>query len=131
MYFSKNVVCQGPTVRPIDWEAAGAGAGELDLATVTTGWPARVTTQAEQDYCRARWPDGAERTSLWSSPPPGFTLGSAGWSRALNRERIARKPAPIGYCAQRVNDWGGFPKRRDVRERVMGDAGIEPATFCV
>jgi hypothetical protein len=58
MYFSKNVVCQGPTVRPIDWEAAGAGAGELDLATVTTGWPARVMTQAEQDYSRARWPDG-------------------------------------------------------------------------
>ncbi len=58
MCYSKNLVARGREIRPIDWEAAGWGAGELDLATLSAGWPDRVVAEGEQVYREARWPAG-------------------------------------------------------------------------
>jgi aminoglycoside phosphotransferase (APT) family kinase protein len=45
----------------IDWESAALAPGEIDLATLTEGkgWPVELVHRCEQEYCRARWPEGA------------------------------------------------------------------------
>jgi hypothetical protein len=42
-------------VYPVDWESAGVALGEIDLVTLTAGWPKRLTRSCQQEYCRARW----------------------------------------------------------------------------
>jgi hypothetical protein len=37
-YFPGNILLVGDNVYPVDWETAGIGPGELDLAAVTWGW---------------------------------------------------------------------------------------------
>ena len=46
---------------PIDWERAGVGPGEVDLACLTTGWHDEMIALCVKSYCRARWPRGAPR----------------------------------------------------------------------
>jgi hypothetical protein len=46
-------------VYPIDWESAAVAAGEIDLASLTEGWPAGYARQYERAYRKARWPNGA------------------------------------------------------------------------
>ena len=43
---------------PIDWESAALAAGEIDLASLTSGWDADLAALCEQEYCLARWPEG-------------------------------------------------------------------------
>jgi hypothetical protein len=45
----------------IDWETAGVGAGELDLAFMTVGWPAALRRWCADAYVTSRWPAGAPR----------------------------------------------------------------------
>jgi phosphotransferase family enzyme len=56
---SNNIMCDGATVYPVDWESAAVAAGEIDLASLTWGWSAEIIQDCEQEYQRARWPDGA------------------------------------------------------------------------
>ena len=49
----------------VDWESAGAGPGEIDLATLLARWPQEEAREAEAAYVGARWPDG---------PPDSFAL---------------------------------------------------------
>ncbi len=58
-YYPKNVLLCGGAVCPVDWESAAVAAGEIDLATLTEGWPAEAVAQCEEAYARARWPGGA------------------------------------------------------------------------
>jgi hypothetical protein len=54
--FPSNVLVADSDVFFIDWETAGIGPGELDLATLTIGgWPPRVRRMCERAYARARW----------------------------------------------------------------------------
>jgi len=59
-YYPNNVLIQNSQVIAIDWESAGIGAGEIDLAALTQGeWPAEIIRECELEYQRARWPEGA------------------------------------------------------------------------
>jgi aminoglycoside phosphotransferase (APT) family kinase protein len=59
----QNVLVARGVVCPVDWESAAWGAGEVDLAALTDGWPEDVVRACASAYQQARWPDG---------PPPGF-----------------------------------------------------------
>jgi hypothetical protein len=57
-YYPHNILLQRGRIRPVDWETAAIGAGEIDLATLTEGWSRDVASRCERAYQRARWPDG-------------------------------------------------------------------------
>jgi aminoglycoside phosphotransferase (APT) family kinase protein len=63
-YYSQNVFFREGIVYPVDWEMAAVAAGEIDLATLTDGWPADMAQEFEREYQRARWPQGAPRDFL-------------------------------------------------------------------
>lgn len=80
--------------RPIilDWESAGVGLGELDLAALLARWPEEEAREAEAAYVRARWPQGA---------PDSFptTLRAARLHALI---RILHRQLPDGRDTRRV-----------------------------
>ena len=58
-YYSQNILYHRNAVYPVDWESAAIAVGEIDLATLTEGWPANDIEEMATEYWRARWPDGA------------------------------------------------------------------------
>ncbi len=58
-YFAHNVLSERGVICPVDWEDAAIAAGEIDLATLTQGWPGKIVKQLEVEYQRARWPKNA------------------------------------------------------------------------
>jgi Phosphotransferase enzyme family len=56
--YPPNVLITGSAVIPVDWEWAGAGAGELDLAALVDGWPDSTSSACIADYQRTRWSSG-------------------------------------------------------------------------
>jgi hypothetical protein len=65
-YFGNNVVDQSGLSRPIDWQSAAIGAGEIDLASLTNSWINPVAERCEREYVRSRWrnlpPDSFKET---------------------------------------------------------------------
>jgi aminoglycoside phosphotransferase (APT) family kinase protein len=57
-YYSENVLESNDEIVPVDWESAALGAGELDLAALTFGWPEPQAVEACNAYACARWNDG-------------------------------------------------------------------------
>jgi hypothetical protein len=57
-FYPLNVLYHRGAIYPIDWESAAVAAGEIDLATLTEGWPPEVARSCEVEYRRTRWPDG-------------------------------------------------------------------------
>jgi hypothetical protein len=57
-YYPHNVLVRGGRVLPVDWESAAIGAGEIDLAALTEGWPPAAVRRSKEAYCQSRWPDG-------------------------------------------------------------------------
>lgn len=58
-FYPKNVMVSQSQIRPVDWESAALGAGEIDLATMTEGWPSGRIRTCVRQYVRSRWADGA------------------------------------------------------------------------
>lgn len=58
-YYPNNILARAGSVYPVDWESAALAAGEIDLASLTEGWPEDTVQECERAYQRARWPDGA------------------------------------------------------------------------
>lgn len=99
-FYPQNVLVRGNEIYPVDWESAAVGAGEIDLAMLTEGWPEEVIRSCTQAYCLARW-SGApspefERRLLasrlysefrWLGSRPGWTAYPRGQARfaALRR----------------------------------------------
>ena len=54
-YYPKNVLFQRGVVRPVDWESAAVGAGEIDLASLVHLWPSEVMFRCAEEYSHARW----------------------------------------------------------------------------
>ena len=73
-FFAKTVLVRDEELFILDWESAAIAAGEIDLATLTDGegWPASVVRRCEDNYQRARWPDG----------------GPGGFERTLHAARV-------------------------------------------
>lgn len=58
--FPSNALIRNGNVYVVDWESAGIGAGELDLAALTMGpWPEEVIKECEEEYRLARWLEGS------------------------------------------------------------------------
>jgi hypothetical protein len=57
--YPHNVMRHLDTVLPVDWESAAFGAGEIDLASLTEGWPAADVDECLREYAAARWPGGS------------------------------------------------------------------------
>jgi hypothetical protein len=57
-FYPPNVLYHRGTIYPVDWESAAVAAGEIDLATLTEGWPSETVRGCEAEYCRTRWPAG-------------------------------------------------------------------------
>jgi hypothetical protein len=58
-YYTSNILFRNGIVYPVDWESAAIAAGEIDLASLTEGWPAEIVRQCQLEYQRARWPEGS------------------------------------------------------------------------
>lgn len=58
-YYPINVLYRDEIVHPVDWESAAVAVGEIDLASLTDGWPAEIVGPCNNEYRRARWPWGA------------------------------------------------------------------------
>jgi hypothetical protein len=61
----RNVLIRRRRIYPIDWESAATAAGVIDLASLTWGWPRATVQRCEEEYRRARWPQGAPRDFEW------------------------------------------------------------------
>jgi hypothetical protein len=71
-FYPSNVLRVGDAIRPVDWESAAVGAGEIDLASLIEGWPEKLSHECVENYRVIRWPQGA---------PPSF-------ERALDAARV-------------------------------------------
>ncbi len=60
-YYPLNILVRRGVIYPIDWESAAVAAGEIDLASLTEGWPDGSARACEQVYGQTRWPGGAPR----------------------------------------------------------------------
>jgi hypothetical protein len=60
-FYTKHILMRRKRMFFIDWESAALAAGEIDLAALTEGkeWSAEVVRRCEDEYKRARWPEGA------------------------------------------------------------------------
>lgn len=59
-FYPQNILARAGKVYPVDWQSAAVAAGEIDLASLTSGrWPSRLVRECEAEYARARWPEGA------------------------------------------------------------------------
>jgi aminoglycoside phosphotransferase (APT) family kinase protein len=58
--YPSNVLVSRGTPFVVDWESAGRGAGEIDLATLLMGrWSERIRSAARSAYASRRWEAGA------------------------------------------------------------------------
>jgi hypothetical protein len=58
-YYPHNVLSlHHREIHPVDWESAAQAAGEIDLASLTEGWPAAYASRCESLYQQVRWPGG-------------------------------------------------------------------------
>ena len=62
-YYPKNILVRDKVIIPVDWESAAIAAGEIDLASLTEGWPDEYKRACAIEYSLARWPGGT---------PPAF-----------------------------------------------------------
>jgi hypothetical protein len=59
-YYPHNVLSRHHReIHPVDWESAALAAGEIDLASLTEGWPAPYASRCASLYQQVRWPGGA------------------------------------------------------------------------
>jgi hypothetical protein len=57
--FPANALIADGRICFVDWESAGVGPGEIDLAALTSGgWPEAVERELEDLYASTRWPQG-------------------------------------------------------------------------
>jgi len=61
-FYPANVLVRRRRIRPVDWETAAVACCEIDIASLTEGWSARVARDCERAYSQARWPEGAPRS---------------------------------------------------------------------
>ena len=54
----ENILVNGESVCPVDWESAAVGPGEVDLALVVQDWPEPWRSDAIRAYQAVRWPAG-------------------------------------------------------------------------
>jgi len=56
-YFPKNILYRNRVIFPIDWQSGAIASGEIDLASLTEGWPLEIVHECEHEYEQWRWPN--------------------------------------------------------------------------
>lgn len=54
-FYPANLLASSARIWAIDWESAGTGPGEIDLAALTMGWPSETVDTCLGGYVDARW----------------------------------------------------------------------------
>lgn len=54
-YYPNNILVVDGEIHPVDWESAAVAPGELDLASLTDGWPEEVVDRCLGVYRAVRW----------------------------------------------------------------------------
>lgn len=102
-FYPANILVQHGRPVPVDWEGAAWAAGEIDLAALTEGWPARDERSAVGAYREARW-------AGWT--PTGFDV----------RYQAARAYLACRWLGDRpewmLRDRGLFEQLKDAAERL-------------
>jgi hypothetical protein len=57
-FYPKNILIQEDRPYAVDWESAAVAAPEIDLASLTEGWPEDQARCGDELYVRERWPQG-------------------------------------------------------------------------
>lgn len=57
-YYARNILFRKGKILPVDWESAAIAPGEIDLASLTEGWPEEIARRYESEYRQKRWPNG-------------------------------------------------------------------------
>jgi aminoglycoside phosphotransferase (APT) family kinase protein len=81
--FASNALRDDGGIWLTDWELAALGAGEVDLATLTLGWPASNVSACTSAYCDARWP---------ADPPPDMRRRLTAARRYVLLRILSRPP---------------------------------------
>jgi hypothetical protein len=58
-YYPGNFLYRDGTIYPVDWESAAVAMPEIDLASLTDGWPAETAELCRVEYAGARWQQSA------------------------------------------------------------------------
>jgi aminoglycoside phosphotransferase (APT) family kinase protein len=58
-FYPNNVLVDADRICVVDWQSGAFGPGEIDLASLTEGWPPDVVDACHQAYVRERWPGDA------------------------------------------------------------------------
>ncbi len=56
-YYPDNILFREGIIYPVDWESTAIGIGEIDFASLTENWPAKVIERCQSEYLQARWPE--------------------------------------------------------------------------
>jgi phosphotransferase family enzyme len=92
-YYPHNVLSRHHCeIHPVDWESAAVGAGEIDLASLTEGWPPAYASRCQSIYQQVRWPHGApyEFGRALAAARVYLALRWLGESRSQTRSRLSR-----------------------------------------
>lgn len=92
--YPENVLVAAGRVVPIDWERAGIGPGEIDLAALIDGWPRATADACIASYLDGRWPDGIsgdERTCFDDRLAAARAFLALRWI-GLRGDRVSRIP---------------------------------------
>jgi len=102
-FYPANVLVSKGVVYPVDWESAAIASGEIDLVTLTEGWPGEVVLDCIEQYSAARWTGGA---------PPGFQRAVDCARAYVHLRWLGDRPYWTASSAHRL------PELRDVVERL-------------
>jgi len=50
-----NILIKDGLIKPVDWESCARGLGEIDLVSLTEGWPEETCAACREEYQGARW----------------------------------------------------------------------------
>lgn len=92
-FYPMNVLATDSSIHPVDWESAGIGPGEIDLASLCMGWPAATISSSLAVYAAARW-DGAVPQGLAARLATARVYLSL---RMLGDNEPSAKPGAVDY----------------------------------
>jgi aminoglycoside phosphotransferase (APT) family kinase protein len=102
-FYPKNVLVDDDAVYPVDWEAAAVGPGEIDLASITDKWPAKIIRNCMLHYRQARWPEGAplDFESSLDVARVYWLFRGLGDTEARTQKRLAKRVTQLRAAAER------------------------------
>ena len=109
-FYPNNILVDGDRICVVDWQSGAVGPGEVDLASLTEGWPSDVVDACHQAYASERWPGGAP----------------ADVGAIVDAARLYWSMRWLGTSAQATASAKGVRRMRRLREAVEG-MGLLPA----